>query len=300
MARKKNKDNSTENIENIESIENNIIENENESENNIEVEVEELEIVEPVENNSENLSESTEPIESPESSEISDISELIEIQIPQLSPAKKSGAFKDSVFGTTLILGIITVATALVIALLNSVTAPVIAKRLADEKQESIAILFGEGVEAEILTGYEDIYLDFAAPVTEVAVVTNKSSQKLAGYCVTVTPKGFGGQIIMLVAVNPNISVKDTKILTMSETAGIGTKIANEEWFAEQFTHKRKVEISSSTVNTISGATVSSKAFLNGVNAALDVAGEISRQMSGPVDETNETVDETGEEISDE
>jgi len=210
--------------------------------------------------------------------------------IAEISPAEKNiGAFekfKGSVAGITVILGIITVVMALVLALLNSFTAPVITKRIADEKNEAVANLFGAETELEILTGFEDIYLNFAAPVTEVLLVKDISSQNLIGYCVTVIPKGYGGQIMMLVAVNPDISVKSTKILSMSETSGLGTKIESEKWFGKQFEDKKKTEISNANnannnINAIAGATVSSKAFINGINAALDISEEISRQMSG-------------------
>ena len=258
-------------------------ENENENNNNSTENIEIIEIIENIE---------TDEIVEPEHSQIPELPELIEILPPSNLPdqphIKKSfGRFKESIFGITAILGIITLVTALVLALVNSLTAPVIAQRLADEKQKSIAVLFGDGKDFEIVTGFEDIYSNFAAPVTEVAVVKDKSSQKIAGYCVTVTPQGFSGQIIMLVAVSSDISVKGTKILDMNETAGLGTKIESEEWFGGQFKHKRK-DIKDSVANPdsdenavkiIAGATKSSKAFLNGVNAALEIAEEISRQM---------------------
>ncbi|MCL1857788.1 MAG: FMN-binding protein [Oscillospiraceae bacterium] len=250
--------------------------------------------------------------ESAENTEAAEIVETVELapdnieNIPELKPPKKSGEafkkFKESIIGITVILGIISVGMAFVLALLNSITAPVIAKRLADEKQEIFAELFGDGAEAEILENFEDIYLNSDATIAEVALVNDKSSQKFAGYCVTVEPKGFGGKIIMLVAVNPDITVKGTKIVSMSETAGQGTKISSEDWFGEQFKYKKRdiksskneVSAGDNAIQTIAGATVSSKAFLNGVNSALAVADEIHRKMSGTTD-PEEISDELGE-----
>lgn len=229
---------------------------------------------------------------------------LLKIQPPQLSPKKKSrGAFQESIFGITAILMIICVVTVFIVSVIHSLTAPAIEKRLAAEKREAVAGLFGENAAAEILTGFEGIYSGFAAPVTEVSIVKDKSSQKFTGYCVTVTPQGFSDQIIILVAVNPDISVKGTKILSMNETSGIGTKIGNEDWFGEQFKNKKQnieyskteVEPEENAIKIIAGATKSSKAFLNGVNAALDVADEIRRQMAGaaqPTEERTEEIDE--------
>jgi len=206
--------------------------------------------------------------------------------------------FKDSILGITAILGIICVVTALVLALMNSATAPVIDQKFADEKQKAVAELFGGGIEIE----YADF--DFAAPVREAAVIRDKSSQKLTGYCVTVAPQGIAGQIVMLVAVNPDITVKGTKIISMSETSGIGTKIESEEWFGSQFKYKEKDIKDSKTeppggdnaIKTIAGATVSSKAFLSGVNAALDIADKISRQTA--VTAESQTTDATEEQAA--
>jgi Na+-translocating ferredoxin:NAD+ oxidoreductase RnfG subunit len=59
----------------------------------------------------------------------------------------------------------------------------------------------------------------------------------------------------------------------MSETAGIGTKI-NENDFREQF-KDRAGNINVNSVDMIAGATISAKAFLNGVNAALAAVHDI-------------------------
>ena len=215
-------------------------------------------------------------------------------EISEILDAKKNRwSFKESIFGITAILAIICVVTVFIVALIHGLTEPIINKRLVDEKQEAIESLFGDKADYETITGFEDLYSNFAAPVTEAVIVKDKSSQKLLGYCVTVTPQGFADQIIMIVAVNTNITVKDTKILSLSETSGYGTKIESEDWFGNQFRHKgknikdSKVEVPSgeNTIKTIAGATVSSKAFLNGVNAALDIADEIRRQQTAVTEE---------------
>jgi len=307
-----NKNNNTESTEDIENIENENINSENEVS-------EEIKTVETVE------TEASEIVDAAENSidvpELLELPEIPEIQPMQLSPTKKNKdafkAFKESILGTTAILAIICVVTVFVVSLLHSLTAPVIEKRLADEKHEAVVSLFSEKAQSEILTGFEDIYSSFAAPVTEVIIVKDKSSQKLAGYCVTVAPQGFADEIIILVAINPDITVKDTKILSMNETSGIGTKIENENWFGDQFKHKKinikdsKTEVNpdENAIQIIAGATKSSKAFLSGINAALDVADEIKRQMTGAAQSTDiteesnepvETIETEGEENPDE
>ena len=217
---------------------------------------------------------------------------------PQPPKTKKTkmeafSRFKESIFGTAAILGMITLSMGFVLAALNSLTAPAVEKRLREEMEESIVGFFGEGVEFAYIE-LEDF--DFAGPVAEAVAVYAKSpaSQKLAGYCVTVTPRGFSGNMTMLVAVNANITVRDVKILEMSETAGIGTKIESESWFAEQFKLKsRNISEARSpgragdnAIDAISGATKSSRAFLAGVNAALDAAYEIKTQTAKTAETT--------------
>ena len=270
-------ENITKNIENIENAEN--IEN---TENAEPVEIVELtDIIEPVEDIE--FDEPDEPEEPDDFDELDDV---------PAGEEKPKGAFKNSIFGTSVIMGFITVITVFAISLLNSVTAPAIEQRLHGEKEAAIIWLFGLGVEFEALEGFEDIYLDYDAPVTEVFLVRDEKKlgpDKTAGYCVTVAPKGFTDDIIILVAVNPNITVKDTLILSMSETAGYGTKIDSEGdgWFREQFKNKTRgindTRIEPATdenaVQIIIGATVTSRAFLRGVNAALEVAAEIREQI---------------------
>ena len=217
-----------------------------------------------------------------------------EIEPEPEKPAKNNGfsfkAFKESILGITAILGLITVVTVLALAILNSFTAPVIKARLDAEKTEAVASLFCRKDETLEDTKnrieFENIDVDFTSPVTEVVAVKDKESQKLIGYCVMVSPKGYGDKIIMLIAVNPDITVKETKILSMSETVGYGSKIESESWFQEQFKY-RTVNIkdvrnepspADNEIKIIAGATKSSKAFLDGVNAALDIVVQINRQ----------------------
>jgi hypothetical protein len=90
----------------------------------------------------------------------------------------------------------------------------------------------------------------------------------------------------MLVAVSPAGTVIDTAILSMSETAGQGTKI-EEKQFRDQFKNKSKDitlgtggTIGVNSIDTIAGATISSKAFLNGVNSALAVVSKLIEENS--------------------
>ena len=304
--------NSNENTENNESVENieNAVESTAENEQNLSDEIVETVGIEPVEVQNEAEIE-TEPEQTetgteenvdniePEPVVITEnmaIAENISAQIEKNNLSKNGqAAFKDSVFGTSAILGILTVITVLAISVLNSLTAPVIDKRLADEKDKWIEYFFGYNVYAETAEEFE-----MPAPVTEVLIIREEKTleKNIIGYCVTVAPKGFADKIIMLVAVDADMTVRDTQILSMSETAGYGTKIDDEKesWFREQFISRTQniKDIRTeplpgeNSIRIIAGATVSSKAFLNGVNSALDAVGNLVNQTEiEPEEEVN-------------
>ena len=88
--------------------------------------------------------------------------------------------------------------------------------------------------------------------------------------CVNVAPKGFSDSIKMIVAINMDMKVVGVKVLSHSETAGVGTRIMNEEFLQSFFGISKKTL--ESDVDTISGATVSSLAVKKGVDTSLDAA----------------------------
>lgn len=101
------------------------------------------------------------------------------------------------------------------------------------------------------------------------------------GHNVTVAPKGYSGQIEMIVGVTSGGELKGIKILNHTETPGLGAKAA-EPAFAGQFTDKAVPEVkvvktppqSDEEIEAISGATITSDAVATGVNAALKYCAE--------------------------
>ena len=102
-----------------------------------------------------------------------------------------------------------------------------------------------------------------------------KDGQQI-GYCVKVAPKGFGGDIIMMVGIDREARITGISLVSMSETAGVGTK-TRDPAFLTQFIGKTgtlsvvKRTPAGSEIEAISGATISSKAIASGVQAAMDL-----------------------------
>lgn len=105
-----------------------------------------------------------------------------------------------------------------------------------------------------------------------------------AGYCVNVTPNGFGGEINMIVGLDEKLNYTGIKIISLSETPGLGAK-ATDESFSNQFSDGKKgklevvknaKETNENQIDAISGATITSKAVTDGVNNAREIANLVN------------------------
>lgn len=100
-----------------------------------------------------------------------------------------------------------------------------------------------------------------------------------AGYAIKVVASGSQGNIEMMVGVDGEGAVTGVSIVDNSETAGIGSKVMeNQNGVLDQFIGKSAADgtlVVGTNVDAITGATVSSKGVTAGVNAALAVAGAI-------------------------
>lgn len=96
---------------------------------------------------------------------------------------------------------------------------------------------------------------------------------KLKAVAVVGEAKGYGGPIKVLVRVSPEGKIERIEVISASkETPGIGQKI-KEESFLKRFCGLTKNEIDS--VQTITGATISSTGVKKAVAKALDKACEL-------------------------
>lgn len=127
------------------------------------------------------------------------------------------------------------------------------------------AVVTCEAAECETLPTISGVY------------VIKDSSGEPVNYCIFAAPMGFKAEINMLVAVNPTLTVKAVKIISMSDTSGIGTKV-QEEGFLSQFADKNSVI---GNVDTISGATKTSKPVINAVDTALKQAAQYIAEQGG-------------------
>ncbi|MBE6562850.1 MAG: FMN-binding protein [Ruminococcaceae bacterium] len=148
---------------------------------------------------------------------------------------------------------------ALMLASVNMLTKETIAENEKKEKTAAVTQIFTEADDAfpyEEYTGEEEIY-----------IATKGGS--FYGYCVSVISQGYGGEISMIVGIRYDGIVQGVKIISMSETAGLGSKTKNDS-FLGQYANKTGPFTVGENVDGVAGATISSKAVTAGVNMALE------------------------------
>jgi electron transport complex protein RnfG len=113
--------------------------------------------------------------------------------------------------------------------------------------------------------------------VTKVYVASLGNTAAVCGYAVEVAPSGFGGAITMMVGVSVDGKVLGISIISHAETPGLGAvSAANTDKgvsFREQFQGLIAgitIGDGENQIDALSGATITSKAIVEGVNAALE------------------------------
>ncbi len=92
----------------------------------------------------------------------------------------------------------------------------------------------------------------------------------IVGYALSVTSKGFGGNVVMALGLTPEGAIRKISFTELNETAGLGMR-ADEDSFKDQFAGRSgSVEYGKDGVEAMSGATVTSTAVKQAVNAGLN------------------------------
>ena len=169
-----------------------------------------------------------------------------------------------------LTLLIITGCVAAALAGVNALTKPEIDRLNAEKTQKAI--------EAVLPGGYESQITDYADETKLVSKVYKGAN----GYAFEVTPGGFDNTITMMVGIGNDGKVLGISIGSHTETAGLGAvaaaKTSAGEQFRGQFAGKSgsvAVDKDGGEIGAITGATITSRAVCEGVNAALACAANL-------------------------
>ena len=105
----------------------------------------------------------------------------------------------------------------------------------------------------------------------------------LAGYAIEVTSaEGYGGDIHIMCGISADGTLRGISILEIGETAGLGMRAESvivpqiHNLNVAEITYTKTGKTSEDEIDAISGATITTKAFVNMINAALEVSNEIN------------------------
>lgn len=187
---------------------------------------------------------------------------------------------------------IITIIMGAALGAVYNITKKPIADAEEKAKQEAYAEVFPSAARIETFSE-DDLNLDDVNAVMakrgygdntidEVSIVADEDGM-FAGFIILVTNKsGYGGDIQIAVGISLDYSIQGIAFLNINETAGLGMEAQDKE-FLEQFLGKTVLQYSytktgstsDSEIDAISGATITTSAVVDAVNAALNFIGGI-------------------------
>ena len=188
----------------------------------------------------------------------------------------------NTILKNTISITVITLVAGLALGVVQDITAGPIATQQEKSKEEAYKTVFEDADTFEVYSADDGLATaladnGFTAQTIDEIMVAQDSSGETLGYAFTVTDsEGYGGDIQFAMGVQNDGTLNGISILSIGETAGLGMK-ANTDSFKDQFKNK-KVEKFSYTktgatsddqIDAISGATITTNAMTNGVNAGL-------------------------------
>lgn len=153
-----------------------------------------------------------------------------------------------------IILSLICVLASASLAIVNSITKPIIIARAKAEEQATLRKVMPEGIRFQPVKpaeDEEDIYYK----------VYNKE-EEFIGVAFKAAGKGYSSVIETMAGMKKDGSITAIKILSQNETPGLGNSIT-EPSFTARFMNKNMQGLSK--IEAITGATISSKALIDSV-----------------------------------
>lgn len=177
---------------------------------------------------------------------------------------------KSDTLRLVAILFIISVVTSLLLGLVYIITeGPIAESKLKKTSEAMQAVLPAEEYVVEAYNG-EDTHVQSISR----AMINGEQ----VGWVVEVAAAGFSGTINMVVGIDMEGTVSEVSIVSMSETSGLGSNAKNES-FRDQYAGQNgqsAVDKDGGDIQSLTGATVTSRAVTQGVNSAIAAAAEMN------------------------
>ena len=193
---------------------------------------------------------------------------------------------KNKIIKDALALTLITLVAGVTLGGVYEITKDPIAKQEAQAKAEAYEQVFTDAAAFEAVEMDDTLtktirdQLDQegykAQSIEEVMRAEDQSGETL-GYAFTVTTsEGYGGDIQFAMGVQDDGTLNGISILSISETAGLGMRATTDDFKnqfrdknVEKFTYTKTGATSDDEIDALSGATITTNAMTNGVNAGL-------------------------------
>lgn len=216
--------------------------------------------------------------------------------------AKKESAGGTSIVKDALILMVITLVAAVLLGLVNELTKGRIAELKEQAKQDAYKVVYAEAlsvntdINAEVNAELKKA-IDNQESILSAAGISNITIDEAAtavgadgnvlGYCILITnSKGYGGKITLALGISLEGEIKGIAFTTLAESPGLGMR-ADETWFKDQFKGIKSDSVvytkdgtgaastEDNVIDSISGATISTRAVTNSVNAGITFVSKI-------------------------
>lgn len=190
----------------------------------------------------------------------------------------------------TLALTVITVVIGLLLGIVYEVTKEPIAKQEEKAKMEACAEVFPDAAIFESIDITQDSeafqsLLDAsgykAQSVDEISYALDQDGNRIGLVLIVTSSEGYGGDIQFSMGVSEDGTLKGISFLGISETAGLGMRADTEEFKkqfkdrnVESFVYTKNGASAEYEIDALSGATITTNAVTNGVNAGLCVFQE--------------------------
>ena len=169
-----------------------------------------------------------------------------------------------------IVLFVISAVVALLLGLTNYITKDKIEAIKADKTASAMQ---------EVLPADEYRALTYTGDDSRVTELHEAVSGGVIGHVVRLTVPGSQDMIDMLVGVDAEGCVTGVAIVDMSETAGLGANAEKPEFRAQYVGRSGALAVTKDggDIDALTGATVTSRAVTNGVNAALAAVGTAAK-----------------------
>ncbi|MCI6149170.1 MAG: FMN-binding protein [Flintibacter sp.] len=172
----------------------------------------------------------------------------------------------NKIFKPIVVLVIICIVITGALAATNSVTDPIIDEATRVAQQKARTELLPEAEDFEPVTGVE------VENVSDIYASTND-----VGVIITSSAKGYGGDVVVMTAFNPDGTIKQIKVTEQAETKGIGSKVVATPSYWENYMGLDASDalVLNEDVDAVTSATISSTALINAVNSAIEAYNAI-------------------------